>query len=368
MDRKICFLSLNSYPLLAEKDLGFVGGAEVRQLLLVKELLRYNYDICYVTYSHGERDTEYLNGIEIVKTYKRKEEFTKSSLEKARNIWKALDRAQAQIYIHMSGSWGVLGTYRVLRKKPFIYGIASDKTATGKVVSKPFSTTNFRIKLDILMANTLISQNRFQKSQLKEKFGRDSVIIRNPISLPECVPEKEDPPSILWVGTFSQVKRPNLFVELAKSMPSARFRMVGGPAAECPYLYKEIKQLARRILNLEFVGFVPFHLVDDYFVRSSILVSTSEYEGFPNVFLQAWATSTPVVTLNIDPDNIVSEKKLGFVCNTLSDMKTKTEMLLGDTALRRAIGRRAREYVRKEHDVKIIAKKYSEIIDRYIYK
>ena len=43
---------------------------------------------------------------------------------------------------------------------------------------------------------------------------------------------------------------------------------------------------------------------------AALLLCTSDEEGFPNMFTQAWASGTPIVTLKVDPDNII--EKMGW--------------------------------------------------------
>jgi len=68
---KICFLSLNSYPVLTGKNLGYAGGAEVQQVHLGRELVTKGYNVCFVTYRHGQNQTENIGGIKVIKTYER---------------------------------------------------------------------------------------------------------------------------------------------------------------------------------------------------------------------------------------------------------------------------------------------------------
>ena len=50
---------------------------------------------------------------------------------------------------------------------------------------------------------------------------------------------------------------------------------------------------------------------------ASLLLSTSDGEGFPSVFLEAWAAGTPVVSIQIDPDHKIRNGELGVVAKTV---------------------------------------------------
>jgi glycosyltransferase involved in cell wall biosynthesis len=140
--------------------------------------------------------------------------------------------------------------------------------------------------------------------------------------------------------------------------------MIGGKAEREPQLYNDVTVAAQKLLNLRFHGFIPYHRIDDYFKRAAIFVNTSSIEGFPNTFLQAWAQYSPVVSLNVDPDDIIRKEKLGFCSGTFKRLITDLITLLENETLRKNMGERAREYVEKEHDIKEVVKKYIKIFNK----
>jgi len=63
---------------------------------------------------------------------------------------------------------------------------------------------------------------------------------------------------------------------------------------------------------VELVGYVRRADVQQFLSESTMLLSTSDFEGFSNVFLEAFAVGTPVVTRRqVDPDSIIVRHRLG---------------------------------------------------------
>ena len=216
-------------------------------------------------------------------------------------------------------------------------------------------------KFGIKKADCIIAQSEYQQELLKKDYNLDSIIIKNAHPLEKVERSKSTPPIVLWVGTIKpEWKQPELFLKLAKAIPDARFQMVGGASTNKQF-YDEIKEEAERIPNLEFVGFVPYPEVNKYFENASILANTSSVEGFSNTFLQAWTRYTPVVSLNVDPDEIICKYKLGSHSRTFEQMVEDVKLLLEDEKLREEMGMNGRKYVEQEHDIKKIVKGYEKL-------
>jgi glycosyltransferase involved in cell wall biosynthesis len=361
---RICFLSLNSYPILTIEDFGYGGGAEVEQVSLARELIAHGYDVSFVTYSHGNKKIEKVNGITIIKTYERDKANKMSILQKYKLIWSALKKADADTYFHECGASGVLPLFCSINRKKFVYRIMSDAVVLGIPLSGNYSFSQKIVDmLEVKKADVVIAQSNFQKRVLTERFGVESVVIKNGLFIPQVNCEKRDPPIVLWVGSLKSVKQPHLFVELAKSIPNANLEMIGGKG-DYPQLYEEIRTASQKVPNLRFYGFIPFHKIDEYFKKASIFVNTSRIEGFPNTFIQAWAHYTPVVSLKVDPDNIIRDERLGFCSGAFKQLVSDVETLLCDEKLRKTMGENARKYVEREHDVRKTVKKYIEIFEQ----
>ena len=363
---KICFLSLNAYPLIKQENHGYAGGAEVEQVHLGAELASQGYDVRFVTYNYGQNHIEIVNGIKIIKTYNREKADQLSFLLKYACLWYALQKADADIYVHEAGSYGVLPIFCRINRKKFIHRIASDTIVLGTPLNGDYGfVEKFSEILENKKADFVIAQSEFQSKILTERFRVKNAVIKNGIVIPKTVCEKPNPPIVLWAGSISNVKRPRLFMELAKSIPNAPFEMIGGKTSGEPQLYDEVLAIAQKLPNLKFHGFVSYHNVNDYFKRDSIFVNTSRVEGFPNTFIQAWSHKIPVVSLNVDPDKIIQNENLGFRSGTFKQLVSDVTTLLENEELRKTMGKNAREYVEKEHDIKQTVKKYIKIFEEF---
>ena len=163
---KICFVSLNSYPLLIDKNLGFIGGAEVQQVILAKELKRRGYEITFITYGRENDEFNKYKGINVVPTYSRDEVNNVSFLRKALCIWRKMKEVDADIYFYRAGSPGITSIFGKLHQKKIVNLIASDSQVSAEDIIKKGALTCVLIRIsnwfDIKLSSINISQNNFR--------------------------------------------------------------------------------------------------------------------------------------------------------------------------------------------------------------
>ena len=107
-------------------------------------------------------------------------------------------------------------------------------------------------------------------------------------------------PYVVWVGNIKAHKHPELFVDLAKSLSGKGidFLMVGEIQQQAYEYLDTSRELPK---NFHFLGSKSVFETNGIIKSSMFLVHTCEPEGFPNVFLQAWGFSKPVVSAFFDP-------------------------------------------------------------------
>ncbi len=359
MGKKICFVSQNSLPLLTSSEkLQYVGGAELMSVLIGEELAKREYKIFFITYNE-EIKKKNDKGIKIITTFSNEDEISK--FNKIRIIWRALKNANADIYFQASGISAIIPLFCLIHKKKYVKWLGSDSDVQLHRIKTNYTIlSRFLAYLDIKLADKIISQNIFQKKMIEEKFRKENVLIKNPIIILYKKPNKKD--YILWVSTVRSIKQPQLFLKIAQELPDTNFVMIGGPYAREKEFFEKIKKEARSISNLKFLGFVPHHKIQRYYENALLFINTSKLEGFPNTFLEAWINYTPVISLNVDPNEVIRENKLGFHSKNFNQLIKDIRELSKNEKLRKQMGLNCRKYVVKNHDVKKIADQFEIII------
>jgi glycosyltransferase involved in cell wall biosynthesis len=366
MDKKICFVVFTSLPLLtSSENLKYIGGSELKQVIIGRELNKRGFQISFITYdenSEKEKPTE----ITIIKSFSPSNNF--STFKNALIFWKSLKKANADIYFQSTGYAGIIPPYCIIHGKKYVKWIASDSD----LLFERFHNAHpillkITAYIDIKFAHKIIVQNLFQKELIEKKFKKKCVLIKNPVIIPDNIniKNKEKKNNILWVGTIRPVKQPEIFLKIARSLPQFKFLIIGGESEKEKKLYNNIKKEANTIPNLEFLGFVPHHKIQKYFEEASLLINTSQIEGFPNTFLEAWINSTPVISLNVDPDEIICKKKLGLHSKTFQQLILDIKTLMFNDNLRIEIGMNGKKYVEQNHDLKKIADQFEELISSF---
>jgi len=368
MGKKICFVALASLPILSSDDNSkYIGGSELKSVLIGKDLARRGYDTNFITYKEG-MEKKMIDGISIFETFSPHANF--SMVKRELIMWKYVKNAKADIYFQASGLSGSIPFFCILYRKKYIKWMASNSDLMlNRIYDKYSFLKKITAYLGIKLASIVIVQNKIQKEMVEKKFNKKCVLIKNPTIIPNVTRKNtKEKKTVLWVGTIRNVKQPDIFLKIAKEFPDYKFIMIGGEyihknlKEQEKEIFEKIKKKSTTISNLDFLGFVPHHKIQKYYEDASILVNTSRMEGFPNTFLEAWVNGTPVVSLNIDPDDVISNERLGFHSKTYEQMLRDINTLITNDVLRKEMGMNAKKYVEQNHDVKKIADQFENII------
>ena len=117
---------------------------------------------------------------------------------------------------------------------------------------------------------------------------------------------KEKRPIVVWLGRFTQVKRPDRVIELAKKADGFFFVMAGGGELE-----ESIRASAPE--NVLVAG---WQKKEEMWAIADIALCTSDSEGMPLSLIEAQMAGIPVVSTNVGSvDEIVEQGVTGFIGN-----------------------------------------------------
>jgi glycosyltransferase involved in cell wall biosynthesis len=205
-----------------------------------------------------------------------------------------------------------------------------------------------------------------EHGEVLRKQGIQPELVHNNIVIGEedKVQTHEGTPTILWVGSVKPWKRPEIFFELCKRCADleARFVMIG--QVYSPQSEAHLKIAQRELRNFEYAGFVPPDRIREFYRKAHVFVSTSLAEGFPNTFTEAWMVGVPVLSLDVNPNNMLTSGGLGVYVTNVDELERELRKLLAAPDLRREIGARAREFTLKEFDLKANVTKLEKLIEQ----
>lgn len=356
MKPRICFVGLGNLPVLArEYNRHGVGGEELQQTLLAKALVRRGFDISMVVADYGQPDGAAWDGVRTFKAYRPNAGFPVLRFVHPRwtGVWAAVKRASADVYYCSCASIlpGLLSLY-ARRQSPrprIIFRIAHDRDCEPDALLIRFWRDRKLYEYGLARTDVILAQSLRQQATLKANYGHDSVLATMMVEGPKSMrPLEQRDVEILWVNNIRGFKRPDLALGLAERLPQIRLHMIGGTQPGFEEMYDQISARAAAAANVTFHGPVPYHDVNDYYERACVFVNTSDTEGFPNSYLQAWARGTPVVAF-FDPDGIIAREGLGYVASGLEEMSSITARLIAQPDEWRAVSLRCRKYMEREY-------------------
>ncbi len=245
---------------------------------------------------------------------------------------------------------------RVLQTK-IVFFTGSDNDVNGgyKKVENPVFDLFYRIGLR--HADDIIAQVPLHQTLLRKKFGLKSRLVLSPyLEMPPL--ERVDKDIILWVGRAAYYKKPELFVQLARAHPGEKFVMICNTSPYDNGFMDSIKKRLDDIPNLEFYEYVPFPAMESYYSRAKLLVNTSDFEGFPNTFIEAAVKATPVLSLNSDPNAMLSIHGGGRCCNgDVQCMGRQLKQMLAKESMLAEMGRCIFNYANRFHRLESAVRK-----------
>lgn len=160
------------------------------------------------------------------------------------------------------------------------------------------------------------------------------------------IPEKENSPTLIFVGRMGYAKCPDhvleAFMYIKKAIPHAKLWMVGDGA-----MRKELE--ARKMIDVSFFGYVEDRIKYDLMSRAHIILVPGLREGWGLVVTEANAMGTAAVGYNIHGlRDSIQDGKNGILCEpSPRAMAEKAICLLKNEKLRNQLYSNALQYAGK---------------------
>jgi glycosyltransferase involved in cell wall biosynthesis len=337
------------------------GGGELQIALLAKALARGGHEVVVLDYvAIQEFQTE--DGIKVypIRGWNKGIKMIRTLTHRLPNLYSCLRNQNADIYYcrirdsrHIVAWWAA----RKVKAK-FILGLAEDLDVMKfKMRWKYYYSSYLRspwvffdgILCEIVYpwllnkSDVVFVQHEGQKQMLLQR-GIKSIIFPNLIDLNQ-IPSIPNPTHnyFIFVGWLDKRKGVDEFFKVVEGAPFAKFKVIGPPRDKSGYFYYE---KLKSFQNVSLLGELSHNDTLQQIANSKALISTSQMEGFPNIFIEAWAYGIPVLSLYVDPGSVIEKEELGAISHGSLERLLQAMYM---NSIPDGFAERARKYIEHTH-------------------
>ncbi len=344
------------------------GGAELQTALLASELASRGMRVAIIVFPLGDPvvpDEPRLTVLERAR-HAGRAGLIGHFLE-AERMWRALHRADARVYVVRTGtpSVGLGALFCSVHRRALVFSSAGINDFT----FQDFAATPWRrlrlYRYGIRGADAVVVQTQEQIDLAREEFPDLPRVVEIPSFVKPPEPGGGEPEAFVWISRLVPDKRPLRYVELARALPEARFRMIAVEGNQTPpELSASLRAAAGLAPNLELLAPRSHAETGKLLTRSVAAVSTSRHEGMPNVFLEAWARGVPALSLDVDPDGRIAGCGLGVAAGgSWERFVAGARELWEGRHSRAALSERTRAYVNRVHSKASVGDRWAAVLE-----
>lgn len=364
---RVAIVAHFAYGALAGNGSGHIGGVEKQTTMLARWLAARGHDVSLLTWDEGQPDGEVIDGVRVLKFCGRDDGLPVVRFVTPRwtSLNAALVRANADVYYQNCGEYvtGQVGLWCRMHRRAFVYSAASDADCDGDLPLMPERRVRAFYRLGVRLADRVIVQTSRQHRMFERGFRRDATVIPLPCEVPNtrvAPVQTADTPSIVWIGRICEVKRPDRFLDVAALLPEFRFLIVG-PDDDRPEYTKAIRERAASLSNVSMPGAASRADVARLLEQSACLCCTSDHEGFPNTFLEAWSHGRPIVS-TWDPDDLIATHGLGVVAaRDAAEVASAIRSFLSSASDWQRASQNARRYFDQTHALDQVMPRFERV-------
>ncbi len=365
---KICFIGYDNLPALSPEYAAHpMGGESVQQTLLARALARRGHDVSMVVLDYGQPDGELWEGIRVFKAFRLDAGLKVLRFVHPRwtGVWSALTRADSDLYYTSCADRlpGLLALYCRRFGKRFVFRCASDSDCDKSRLLVQYARDRWLYAYGLRRADAILVQSALQAETLARSYGLAGRVAGMLVETPSATLARDI--DVLWVANIRRLKRPDRILQLADALPEAKIHMAGGSLRDEAAMFGDVSRAAAGRTNVHFHGRLSYSDANALYGRARVLVNTSDIEGFPNSYLQAWIRGVPVVTF-IDPDSTIERKGLGVVARSFAQMLDAIRRLLGDPIAWKAASERCRAFMAREYGEDRVLATYLDTFEKVL--
>jgi glycosyltransferase involved in cell wall biosynthesis len=341
------------------------GGAEKQVVMLARALARDSYRVAIIVSGKAEELPAEVGGVTIGvrRPPTRGRGLTGKFIEIVR-IWRSLAKLPSRCIVVRGATvdLGVIGVFARLARRRLVFASANVSDFQHHRI-EPNRLYLLVYRLGVLLSRLIVVQTEEQAELCRTAFRRRVRVIR---SISQLAPaEDEVPVAFLWVGRLVAYKRPLEYIALARSLPLARFWMVGTPIphlAGDEMVIDAVFSQARSVPNLELLTPRPHVELQRLMARAVASVNTAAFEGMSNALLEGWSMGVPALVLSYDPGGVVTRHGLGAFAAGDADRFVESARELWRTRQDRVnLSERCRTYIATHHAPEIIAQQWAAL-------
>jgi glycosyltransferase involved in cell wall biosynthesis len=361
----------DAYPVVSGGKVPFAGGIEVQSLLIATGMAQRGFDVSVIGCDYGQPDGLVVDGVRLMRSFRPRDGLPvlrffhpRLSLTIA-----ALRRADGDVYVAQGAGMyaGLVCDVARAMGRPFVFMAAHEYDLQRHLPRIHGPRDRLWYRRALAGARLIIVQTETQRALLRASFGRESIVLMNPVDIPDQPADPAASRRVVWMATYKPSKRPEWFTRLAERHPELECVMAGvvptPPHSENDY--RTAVAVAGRCRNLQVAGTIPHERVAEFLRGAGLFTHSSPAEGFPNSFLEAWSCGLPTVTC-FDPDGIIARERLGERQDTFERWESAVLRWIDDPRSRAEAGSRAREYARRVHGSGEILDRFAGEMDRLV--
>jgi glycosyltransferase involved in cell wall biosynthesis len=341
------------------------GGAEKQLVFMLRALIQAGIEARILCLTKGEAfETEIkLLGIEI--------EYLGESQNRLIRLWKIIQNLRKRPADIIQSSHFYTNIYAAIAGKilkiPSIGAIRSN-------LKSELAIHKFWGRLQIYLPDFLIVNSEIaQQTAIEHGISVNKIeFVRNVVEIePEISAKLRLNTTFLFVGRLGKEKRPDRFIRLAEALVekfpanALRFQMAGDGVWRYE-LEAQVKNMPLLTNKFELLG--ECAEINKIYQKADVLVLTSDYEGTPNVILEAMSHGLPVIATNVGGIPEILTSNCGFLVEP-DDEKSLLEaasLLVENKELRLSLGFEGLQKVKKNHSLDSLTEHLVKIYSRLL--